>query len=454
MNNTDRYRKECGRIRASEEWKRKTADRMALEAAGPGKRRKGFRLAWTSALAAVLVLIFIFSPLLNPVTTQAKDLMEGIVPRRQAVPSRPDSGFITAQASFAVKLLQKTAAVDKNALISPASAALALGMAANGAEGETLSQFEALLGGGAALSSLNKDFASEQKALKSVTSGELLLTNSIWYRKQNLTVEKPFLQNCADWFGAAAFQLDFSDQTAPDTINAWVSGATDRKIGKIVDRIDPTSAMFLINTLYLEQDWKIRYTGSRNGVFHAAGGDRNVKIMSSMETYLHDGEAEGILKPLKDTRYAFAAVLPDEKTGITDYLRNLTGEKFLTLMRSGGNEWASAAIPKFKFDCAYSLNGALKALGLSDAFDAEKADFSGMGSSPDGNLFVSEVLQKTLIQTDEKGLKAGAVTSISMAAGSSRPDHILNFDRPFVIAVIDTETRLPLFLGVVADPSV
>jgi serpin B len=454
MNNREKYREECSRIQASEKWKRETAARMEQ----PRRRPRKVRWAFTGALAAALVCILAFSPFLKPatVTVKAKEnLMEGIRPQKQEIPETPASDFISAQADFSVKLFQKTASTNKNFLVSPVSAALALGMAANGAKGETLSQFEALLGNGMDLAALNRNFAAEQNALKSVTSGKFLLANAIWYRSDGLTVRKPFLQSNADFFGAGAFGLDFTDPSSVDKINGWVSKSTEGNIKKMVGQIKPDDMMFLMNALYLEQDWESWYTGSRDGTFHTPGGDKTVKMMGSMETYLSDGAAEGILKPLKDPRYSFAAILPKDGTAPNVYIQNLTGEKFLALIRSGKGEpeHASASIPKFKFDCTMRLNDVLKSLGLTDAFDAGKADFSAMGSSSAGSLFIGGVTQKTFIQADEMGLKAGAVTSITLASGAARPDHILTFDRPFVISVIDTSTDLPVFLGVVADPS-
>lgn len=452
MNNSEKYREECNRIQVSNAWIRETAGRMEQAQ----KRPKKTRWVLSGALAAALVCALAFSPLLKPatVTVEAKEnLMEGIRAQKQEIPKAPGSDFISAQADFAVKLFQKTAAADKNSLVSPASAALALGMAANGAKGNTLSQFETLLGDGMDLSALNRNFASEQNALKTVTEGKLLLANSIWYRDRNLSVLEPFLQANADYFGSDAFRLDFEDPASIGKINGWVSKSTDGNIKKMIEKIGPSDMMFLMNALYLEQDWDHAYNGSSDGTFHVPGGDKTVSMMTSTETYLHDGKAEGILKPLKESRYAFAAILPKDGTALNEYLQSLTGEGVLNLLRSAGDETAIGTLPKFKFDCTVDLHDALISLGLSDAFDEDKADFSAMGSSSEGNLFLSGAIQKTFIQADELGLKAGAVTELICGATCApvKP-RTVDFDRPFVIAVVDTSTDLPVFLGTVADP--
>jgi serpin B len=110
-------------------------------------------------------------------------------------------------------------------------------------------------------------------------------------------------------------------------------------------------------------------------------------------------------------------------------------------------------MPKFKFDYEIPMNNALKALGIPDAFDRDKADFSQLGVSPLGNLWIGLVLHKTFISVDELGTKAGAVTSVSIMAPTSmevgEEPKIVRLDRPFVYAILDNATNLPIFIGTV-----
>ena len=89
---------------------------------------------------------------------------------------------------------------------------------------------------------------------------------------------------------------------------------------------------------------------------------------------------------------------------------------------------------------------------MQDAFDSAKADFSGIGRSLDGNIFISRVLHKTYIAVDEKGTKAGAATAVEMRAEGAMPQEDVRtvyLNRPFVYMILDCEHNLPLFLGVV-----
>jgi serine protease inhibitor len=99
------------------------------------------------------------------------------------------------------------------------------------------------------------------------------------------------------------------------------------------------------------------------------------------------------------------------------------------------------------------MNDALKDMGIVDAFDAASADLSRLGRSSRGNLFISEVLHKTFISVDEKGTKAGAVTKVEVRDESGFMGKIVVLDRPFVYAIIDNATNLPVFVGAVVNLS-
>jgi serine protease inhibitor len=105
-------------------------------------------------------------------------------------------------------------------------------------------------------------------------------------------------------------------------------------------------------------------------------------------------------------------------------------------------------LPKFKYDYAASMNETLRKLGIPDAFSQDKADFSKLGTSPAGNIFIGDVLHKAYISVDELGTKAGAATKVEMLAGSAPNFITVKLDRPFVYAIIDDETKLPIFIGV------
>jgi serpin B len=91
-------------------------------------------------------------------------------------------------------------------------------------------------------------------------------------------------------------------------------------------------------------------------------------------------------------------------------------------------------------------------MGLKDCFDGGKADFSKMAGGAD-NIYVSDVLHKTFISVDTQGTKAGAVTKVEMKALSMvQNPHTITLNRPFVYAIVDNDTNLPLFIGMMMNP--
>lgn len=172
---------------------------------------------------------------------------------------------------------------------------------------------------------------------------------------------------------------------------------------------------------------------------------------SQEHQYLESEHATGFLKYYHNADYAFAALLPEEGMTVSEYADTLTGETLLELLRQPQDVPVNVSLPKFETECSTELSDVLKSMGMTDAFDSSAADFSGMGSSKDGPLYISKVLHKTFLTLDEQGTKAGAATAVEMESGSSAgdsqdPKEVI-LDRPFLYLIIDCTANLPLFIG-------
>ena len=354
---------------------------------------------------------------------------------------------IKAETCFGVKLLQNE--MEKvNPLISPLSVASALSMTANGAVGDTKAQMEAVLGADA--DTLSSSFAALQDAKKD--DKQLKLANSIWVKDTpTLHVEDAFLQKNADCFGAGIYSAPFDDSTKP-AINDWVSQHTDQMIPKILDEIPDDAVMYLVNALAFEAKWEeiFETTQVHTGRFTSRDGVEQTGDFLYGETsqYLSGEHAEGFLKFYEGQKYAFAALLPEEGIEIGEFVSGLTGQALHAILSSPQSETVEFGLPKFQAEFDTELSESLKTLGMTDAFDGEKADFSALGTSDEGNILISRVLHKTFIQVDEAGTKAGAATAVEMTAeGAAEYPHSVLLNRPFVYMIVDLETGLPIFLG-------
>jgi serine protease inhibitor len=136
------------------------------------------------------------------------------------------------------------------------------------------------------------------------------------------------------------------------------------------------------------------------------------------------------------------------------YIKTLDGKSFQNFINSKSDNNASISLPKFKYDYDVSLVDPLVNLGFTEGFSIDKANFSKMATSIYGNIYIGDILHKTFIQVDELGTKAGATTAVDMSVASAmQATNKVVLDRPFVYAIIENETKLPLFIGTVMDPS-
>ena len=388
-------------------------------------------------------------------TVHAEDLMEGVTPNSVTALNDLSSGSSDVT-DFAIRLFKQTNENGKNTLISPLSVLCALAMTANGAEGETREQMEAVLG--MSVEELNLYLYSYINSLPQGEKYKLSVANSIWFTDDDrFTVNQDFLQTNADYYGADIYKTPFNKQTLKD-INNWVKNETDNMIPKVLEDIPDAAIMYLINALAFEAEWTEIYEKNqvRDKTFTKEDGTKqDVELMYSTEgKYLEDENATGFIKYYKERKYAFVALLPNEGVTVSEYINSLDGESLAAMLANADSRTVETAIPKFESEYDTEMSSILEAMGMSNAFNVTFADFGGIGDSTEGGIHISKVIHKTYIQVGEKGTKAGAVTAIEMNDGSAGPpDEVkqVYLDRPFVYMIIDCETNIPFFIGTVMD---
>lgn len=406
-----------------------------------------------SALLCLTVAVSTLPPL-SGCSAREGDLMSGVRARAVSTYVELNDEGAAAVMDFSVGLFQESLEEGKNVMISPLSVLCALAMTANGAKGETLAQMEAVFG--LPLEALNPYLHALMEALTSGREAELNAANAIWFRdSERFTVEQDFLQANADWYGAGLYKAPFDDGTCRD-INDWVKKHTGGMIPSILDEIPESAVMYLVNALAFEAEWQTVYEERqvRDGTFTREDGTRqDAELMYSTEYgYLEDECAAGFLKYYKGGRYAFAALLPEEGVTVAEYAAGLTGDHLRDLLSNARSEEVRTAIPVFESAYDVEMSGILQAMGMTDAFNMGAADLSGIGSSENGNLFISRVLHKTYISVDARGTKAAAVTAVEpgdSAAPIIEEPKTVYLDRPFVYLIVDCGTNLPIFMGTV-----
>lgn len=375
-----------------------------------------------------------------------RDLTEGIS-KNESASKAPDDEFKAAASSFAAELFKDNYSKGKTTLVSPLSVLTALALVQNGAQGDTLAQLEQALGG-LDRDTLNAymraycDFLTESEELK--------IANSVW-TDSSAEAKRAFLQKAVDSYSAQLFSAPLSDPKTVESINSWVKKNTDGMIPKIIEKADRYAVMMLVNAIAFDAKWETPYKRSdieKLEFTSYSGSKKKTDFMCSTENvYLKDGGAIGFMKPYKNGRFAFAALLPDENTGIDDYVASLSGDKLMKIFSSAkrGNE-VNVKMPKFRAEYSAQLIDTLKKMGVKDAFDSKTADFSSLIENRDA--YIATVVHKTFIEVDEKGTRAAASTLVGADTMSLMEPYSVCLNRPFVYMIVDTETNLPLFIGV------
>lgn len=383
---------------------------------------------------------------------EAQCLTDGIT--AQTIDTRTDlTDDSSAVMDFAAALLRQTAGKE-GVLLSPVSLLYALGMTANGASGETLAQLEQVTG--MDRDTLNDYLYTYRMSLPENTKKcKLSLADSLWVR-DGFRMEDGFLDACVNYYDAEVYRSAF-DETMVSDLNHWVDSRTDGMIDKLLEEAPGSMTMlYLVNAVCFDARWQEPYEKSQiqeGAAFTAADGTRQTAdlLWSEESIYLSDDDTTGFMKYYDGGRYAFVGLLPQEGVSLADYIAGLTGGKLHALLNGHQYGRVEAAIPRFTAVSSLELSDALKAMGVTDAFDVAKADLRTMGGAPNDQLHIGSVLQKTYLELDENGTKAAAVTAIEATAGAAEPPevHRVVLDRPFVYMIVDTHANLPLFLGTV-----
>ncbi len=356
-------------------------------------------------------------------------------------------------ATFSAELLSEIYE-GENTMISPLSIISALGMTANGASGQTLTEMEEIFGVSA--QELTDYLYFYETYLPQGEKYSVSLANSLWLRdREGLSFGEDFLQDISTQYKAEIFTSPF-DESTTEEINDWVEDKTDGMIDKVLDSPPPDAAvMYLINALSFDAQWADLYEKGqiRDNTFFAPNGEVTAEFMYSAESsYFETDYGIGFSKPYAEGKYSFVALLPNED--IKHTMANIDGATLIDAVRNSNNGMVYASIPKFSFDYSVELAQTLADMGMEIASDESLADFSKMATSDNGNIFISRVLHKTHISVDEAGTKAGAVTVVEATDGAAPAEPVeIVLDRPFLFMIVDNEYSLPLFMGCVVNPT-
>ncbi|PIO27526.1 hypothetical protein AB205_0217880, partial [Aquarana catesbeiana] len=295
----------------------------------------------------------------------------------------------------------------------------------------------------------------------------LLRTANRLYGEKSFTFLEDFLGSTQKHYHADSQAVDFSGKAEDcrKEINTWVEQKREGKIQDLLPSgsVDSLTRLVLVNAIYFKGNWANQFDKQRTSEMPFKLNKNETKPVQMMfkkgkfyMTYLGDLFTKVIELPYVNNELSMFILLPDEiqdgTTGLEKLEKELTYSKFL--------EWTNPEmmdttemelfVPKFKLEDSYDLKSVLSDMGMADAFDQGKADFSGMSSN--NELVLSKVVHKSFVDVNEEGTEAAGATAGIMTMRCIMIVPKIYCDHPFLFFITHKQSRSILFCGRFSSP--
>lgn len=340
----------------------------------------------------------------------------------------------------------------ENIVFSPVSLEFALGMTADGAAGQTLSEMASVLGlktdgltDAQIRDLIRAKYSKLASTLESADSSVVMENaNSVWTDK-NFPIKESFVASVQDGFGAEARSVNFSSAHAAREINSWCSDKTHGKIDNVVRETRGWKTA-LVNAVYFDAEWSMPFEKTSKGEFTSIDGEKSEHTFLKKKDYMSYAECSDYqmveLPYGMEGNFVMDVILPREGREIA-----MDGNAYSALCDKLDEIKVNFLMPEFRIESQSELVPVLASLGMSKAFTAE-AEFPLIS---DAALMIDRILQKTYIDVTKDGTQAAAVTVVGIRLTSMRPDNdpVIDFlaDRPFLFVIREKSSSEILFIG-------
>ncbi|MBZ0136227.1 MAG: serpin family protein [Planctomycetes bacterium] len=362
-----------------------------------------------------------------------------------------------AHNKFGVDLFRKLHKNGENTFISPTSIAVCVQMVRQGAGGDTRAEMDkAMYLDGIDVPKSNKALLKELNSRQDV---KLKIANSVWADPARVSIGQEYADEVVESFDSEARVADFGDPKTLDAINGWISDRTEALIPRMLDEVSDTTVMFLINAIYFKGAWTDKFDkkDTKEGDWHNGDGStKKIQLMMRSDRIAYgetDGHQLARLPYGADEQSSMLIVLPKDTATLDTLVQKLTPEDVTKWGRLARERQGVLKLPRFEMKYKETLNDVLKEAGIKTAFELGKADFTRMGESSMGPIFLSRVLHEARVIVNEEGTEAAAATIADMRAGGMPPKPFeMTCDRPFLFFITDDATGAVLFMGTVYQP--
>lgn len=369
-----------------------------------------------------------------------------------------------ANNTFALDLYKQLSTQSDNIFYSPYSIYMALLMTYAGAAGDTASQMESTMHVPYPEEQVHEVMNALNQQLKANSliddkpAFTLNIVNQLW-GQQDYPFLAEFLDKLSENYGAGLKTVDFIHQpeAARQLINLWVEAQTNEKIKDLIPQgaIDELTRLVITNAVYFKAAWMTPFDSQKTdtGSFTLLDGSQvDVPMMHSdatLRAYVSE-DVQAVELPYQGGTYSMVVLMPTAGS-LETFEQSLTADSLQGILNNLERAMVTLSMPKFKFEAAFGLNDTLKTLGMTDAFDPYRADFSRMDGTTD--LYISSVLHKAYVDVNEEGTEAAAATAVIISLESAvTQSYTITLDHPFLFLIRDNATNTLLFVGRMADP--
>ncbi len=345
---------------------------------------------------------------------------------------------------------------DTSTVLSPISVTYMLGMLNAGAAGTTRDEITATLGFGSDPAAVNEyckkmiEGAPNVDPAATVRIANCINVNSA----KGLSLLKQYVKDMENYYSAQIETLDFTKSSSLEKINNWCSKNTGGMIPSILDELNPEAAMYLLNAIYFNADWKEKFdvNDTQNSSFTLPDGSIVTRELMHRMAIAQGCESElcSMLRiPFGSGGYSMYVMLPAEGKTTSDLIRDMSQQELTDHLNAIDMtpQVVDILMPRFEIMSDIDLIDVLQPMGIKSAFTTS-ANFSNMS---DMGLFVSMMKQKAKIEVDEDGAKASAVTVAEMGPTSPGPQLYekaeFHATRPFLYFILEESTRSIFFIG-------
>lgn len=363
----------------------------------------------------------------------------------------PNLDNSSTNSSFDYSLIKETNKnKSSNYLISPYSIKTVLSIIKDGADNSSLKELNDVMG----------NFRRANIISKNVIGDANLLLINKEYKDE---INKNYVNKIEKNYDA---EIKYSNIT-PNNINKWVDNKTNHMIPTLVDSVNPETIMAIINAISMKASWDSEFDCKNTHIseFNTIDGSiiNTIMMVSNDAQYIENDTAKGIIKKYKTYKnddhkkvnLEFVAIMPND--GIDSYIENFNNEEFRNLLSTKDkykNKDVSLKLPRFKYN--YNFNNLMNVLinmGIKSIFNEKTADLSKMTESNSKDLYIGSIKQKSYIEVNEKGTKASAATIATVDENSANVPIDIEFDKPFIYIIKQSNSDDILFFGVVYTPT-